>query len=103
LKYFHVEINALSRDDISTQKLVAKLRSAGGADYGSGRGGGTNGGENFGGIKSNAANFYAKTEKESKVEIVYQKGPLSTTPIDLSGRPMVASATEARKNTVDLM
>jgi len=102
LKYFHVEINALSRDDISIKNLEAKLRSAGGADYGSGRGGGTSGGENFGGIKANAANFYAVKDKQSKVEIVYQKGPLTTTPIDLSGRPMVASASEARKNTVDI-
>jgi len=100
LKYFHVEINALSRDDITVRNLENKLRSAGGADYGSGRGGGTSGGEQFGQIKANAANFYAKTDKESKVDIVYQKGPLSTTPVDLSGRPTVAVASEARKNTV---
>jgi len=102
LKYFHVEINALSRDDINIKNLETKLRSAGGANYGIGSGGGSTGGENFGGIKANAVNFYAVKDKESKVEIVYQKGPRTTTPIDLSGRATVASATEARKNTVDL-
>jgi len=101
LKYFHVELNALSKDEITTAKLEAKLKMAGGADYGTGRGGGNNGGENFGGIKANAASFYAKTDKESK-PVTYAKGPLSTTPIDLSGRPMVAAASEARKNIVNL-
>jgi len=102
IKYFHVEINALSRESLSAKNIEAKLRAAGGADYGSGKGGGTSGGENFGGVKANAANFYAKTDSESKVQVVYQKGPLSTTPMDISGRPMVAAASEARKNIIDL-
>jgi len=102
LKYFHVEINALTKDDISQANVESKLRSAGGADYGSGKGGGSNGGENFSSIKANAAQFYAGKDKESSVEIVYAKGPLSTTPCDLSGRPMVAAASAVKKNTVDL-
>lgn len=99
LKYFHISIAALSKDDYSERNITAKLSTAGGAQYGVGGGGSSSGGEDFSAVKNRARGFYSGVEKEGNIAIVYEKGPLTITPCDLSGRPMVANATEVKKNT----
>jgi hypothetical protein len=101
LKYYHVSIAAFVDRDLEEKNIVEKLKKAGGADYGTGQGGGTRGQQNFGGIKAQSKTNYQEKEKETNIgPVVFQKGPLTTTPIDLKGRPMVAAASEAQKNTV---
>lgn len=97
-KYFHITISAFQQSDLSQSVIEGRLKAAGGADYGVGTGGGTRGEQNFGGIKDQAKNLYLEKEKETNVQIVYEKGPLTTTPCDLSGRAMVAPPSEAKKN-----
>jgi len=97
-KYFHITISAFQPSDLSQSLVEAKLKAAGGADYGVGTGGGTRGEQNFGGIKDQAKNMYLEKEKETNVSIVYEKGPLTTTPCDLGGRSFVAPSSEAKKN-----
>jgi len=97
-KYFHITISAFQKGDLAQSALEARLKAAGGADYGVGTGGGTRGEQNFGGIKDQAKNMYLEKEKETNVSIVYEKGPLSTTPCDLGGRAFVAPQSEAKKN-----
>ena len=97
-KYFHITISAFQPSDLSQSVVEGRLKAAAGADYGVGTGGGTRGEQNFGGIKDQAKNLYLEKEKETNVQIVYEKGPLTTTPCDLSGRAMVAPPSEAKKN-----
>jgi hypothetical protein len=99
-KYYHVGIPAFSKPELAEKVIVEKLKKAGGADYGTGQGGGSRGAQNFGTIKNQSRTFYAETDKKTELKnIVFQKGPLTTTPCDLSGRPMVAPPTEVKKNT----
>eukprot|EP00128_Syssomonas_multiformis_P014904 Colp12_sorted_trinity150504_noHs@12917 len=99
LKYFHIQMHILTLKDLTVTNLESKLKAAGGADYGVGKGGGTTGDQQFGNIKNQAKGFYKQTETQATIKsVTYTKGPLTTTPCDLSGRPTVAAATEARKN-----
>jgi hypothetical protein len=52
----------------------------------------------FQGYKNTTRAFYEEKDKNTKVKAVYNTGPLSTTPMDISGRSMVASQTEFKQN-----
>jgi len=95
IKYYQINWHCLSKDEITEAELNKKLRKAGGADYSAQE---DNKG-NFSNYKKQTKEFYTETDKKTKVKIVYEKGPLVTTPCDISGRSMVAPATEASKNT----
>lgn len=78
--------------------IIKKLKVAGGADYDTGA--------NAKGYKSSAGSIrkkalaaYQEKEKEGNIKgVVYVTSALpSTTPVDLGGRPMVASAADAKK------
>jgi hypothetical protein len=81
------------------ETLQKKLLAAGGANYSvqeSDKG-------DFSSYKKSTREFYTETEKKGTVSaIVYQTGPLTTTPMDISGRSMVASQSDFRGNLVDL-
>lgn len=81
------------------ETLQKKLLAAGGANYSvqeADKG-------NFGAYKNTTASFYSETEKKGNVgAVVYQTGPLTTTPMDISGRAMVAPPADFRANIVDL-
>lgn len=55
----------------------------------------------FTSYKKKTKEFYDETDKRTLVKAVYNTGPLSTTPCDISGRPTVAAAADAQKNTSD--
>jgi len=99
---FHIEVRAEDRKELSEDVLVAKLKVAGGADYDTGSN--KSGYKSEGGsIKARAMANYSDREKEGNIgPIRYVTSALpKTTPVDLSGRPMVAPPSEAQKNTTD--
>lgn len=111
LKYMQISWHVLERSEFSEyvflslysdrkrETLIKKLLAAGGANYSvqeSDKG-------NFSSYKKTTAQFYSETEKKGTVgAIVYQTGPLTTTPMDISGRSMVAPPADFRNNIVDL-
>eukprot|EP01129_Flabellula_baltica_P004107 TRINITY_DN1402_c0_g1_i1.p1 TRINITY_DN1402_c0_g1~~TRINITY_DN1402_c0_g1_i1.p1 ORF type:complete len:474 (-),score=76.53 TRINITY_DN1402_c0_g1_i1:21-1442(-) len=86
--------------EFSVEELESKLLAASGANYSvqeSNKG-------NFTAYKTKTADFYSETEKRgSKMKIIYDSGPLTTTPCDISGRATVASASEFLSNTSNSM
>eukprot|EP00040_Diaphanoeca_grandis_P005517 m.33180 g.33180 ORF g.33180 m.33180 type:complete len:461 (+) comp16771_c1_seq1:103-1485(+) len=98
----NVELSADNRDECAMDIISKKLKIAGGADYDTG--------SNAGGYKSRGgsirkaglAAYKAKEQTGNIAGVLYNTSALSrTTPVDLGGRPMVASASEAKKNTKD--
>jgi len=78
--------------------IIKKLKVAGGADYDTG----SNAAgyqTKAGSLRSSALASYREKEKEGNIAgVVYVTSALpNTTPVDLGGRPMVASASEAQK------
>jgi len=96
-KYFHVTWHMNSLDDLSEEELTKKLLKAGGANYSVQE---SNKGD-FSSYKQKTREFYSETDKRTEVKAIYHTGPLTTTPCDISGRPMVAPPAEALKNTSD--
>jgi len=100
VKYFQITWHMNSLDDFSAEELTKKLLSAGGANYSVQE---SNKGD-FSSYKNKTKQFYSETDKKTPaVKVVYNTGPLSTTPCDISGRPTVASTSEAHKNTSDFV
>jgi len=96
IKYYQISWHCLSIDEIKESELSKKLRNAGGADYSVQE---QNKG-NFSNYKTQTKEFYSETDKNTKVKgLSYGKGPLTTTPCDISGRAMVAPTSEVKKNT----
>ena len=95
---FHVEIFAEEFGDLSLDRILQKLKSAAGADYDQGNKEGYE--SQVGSIKARALSNYQVREKEGNLKsVVFEKHALpSTTPCDISNRPMVAPSSEARKN-----
>lgn len=98
----NIEIQADNHSECNTELIRKKLKVAGGADYDTG--------SNAGGYRSQAKSIRAKSlaayqsrERYGNIDqVVYTTSALpSATPMDLSGRPTVASASEAQKNTMD--
>lgn len=57
----------------------------------------------FSSYKTATKEFYEETEKKGdQIKIVYHEGPLTETPVDISGRSMVAAQSELKKNIKDL-
>jgi hypothetical protein len=52
----------------------------------------------FSGYKNTTKAFYEEKDKNTQVKAIYETGPLSMTPCDISGRSMVASQTEFKQN-----
>jgi len=93
LKYYHIQLNITTPEELTDDVIQAKLKAAAGVHYGVGAGGGVSGGgENFGGIKDNAKKFYLQTETKGNLggggkSISYTKSALpTTTPVNLTGR-----------------
>mmetsp|Transcript_18932 Transcript_18932/g.59257 ORF Transcript_18932/g.59257 Transcript_18932/m.59257 type:complete len:225 (-) Transcript_18932:126-800(-) len=97
-----VDIQADDKDDISEEVIREKLKKASGANYDLGSNAGGNYESKAGEIQAAGRNNYMTLEKESNIgPVVFETRALpKETPIDLGGRPMVASATEGKKNTV---
>mmetsp|Transcript_17249 Transcript_17249/g.56585 ORF Transcript_17249/g.56585 Transcript_17249/m.56585 type:complete len:225 (-) Transcript_17249:144-818(-) len=97
-----VDIQADDKDDISEEVIREKLKKASGANYDLGSNAGGNYESKAGEIQAAGRNNYKTLEKESNIgPVVFETRALpKETPIDLGGRPMVASATEGKKNTV---
>lgn len=55
---------------------------------------------NFSDYKNTTKSFYQEKDKNTSVKVVYDTGPLSVTPCDISGRSMVASQSEFKSNIV---
>eukprot|EP00730_Choanoeca_flexa_P002981 TRINITY_DN11251_c0_g1_i3.p1 TRINITY_DN11251_c0_g1~~TRINITY_DN11251_c0_g1_i3.p1 ORF type:complete len:543 (+),score=197.74 TRINITY_DN11251_c0_g1_i3:85-1713(+) len=98
----NIDLSADNVKECSEAIIRKKLKVAGGADYDTGA--------NAGGYKSNASEIrrkalaaYSAKEKEGNIKkVTYVTSALpATTPVDLSGRKMVANASDARKNTKD--
>lgn len=98
----NIELQADNHAECALPLLIKKLKVAGGADYDTG--------SNAGGYRSEAKSIRAKSlkayqtrEKFGNIEkVVYETSALpSSTPMDLAGRPTVASASEVKKNTKD--
>jgi len=95
LKYYQVGLHLLNKAEFIEKTLVDLLLKAGGANYSvqeEQKG-------DFSSYKNKTKEFYAETEKKGKVDIVYDQGPLMTTPVDISGRASVAPPTDFQKNT----
>eukprot|EP01128_Nolandella_sp_AFSM9_P007351 TRINITY_DN39_c1_g1_i1.p1 TRINITY_DN39_c1_g1~~TRINITY_DN39_c1_g1_i1.p1 ORF type:complete len:520 (+),score=243.04 TRINITY_DN39_c1_g1_i1:73-1632(+) len=96
IKYAQIQWDALDLADFTEEALKQKLLKAGGANYSvqeSDKG-------NFSNYKKTTKQFYSETEKQGDGKAVsYSDGPLSTTPVDISGRPTVASPTSFLANT----
>jgi len=100
IKYYQISWHCLSIEEITEQELNNKLRKAGGADYSAQE---SNKG-NFSSYKKTTRQFYEETDKKTAIKsLSYAQGPLSMTPCDISGRAMVAPATEFSKNTSDVV
>jgi len=99
IKYYQISWHCLSIEEITEQELNKKLRKAGGADYSAQE---ENKG-NFSSYKKATRDFYEETDKKTAISsLSYTKGPLSVTPCDISGRSMVAPASEVSKNTSEI-
>jgi len=98
LKYIHLQWHVLDKSEMTTKVLNEKLLAAGGANYSVQE---SNKGD-FSGYKQTTKDFYSAKEKDTKLsEIVYEKGPLAITPMDIQGRNMVASQSEFKGNLKD--
>jgi len=98
-KYMHITWHVLSFDEISEKELNRMLLKAGGANYSVQD---TNKGD-FGSYKKTTSEFYQKKDGETQLKkVVYNAGPLSVTPCDISGRSMVAAQTDLLKNTSEV-
>jgi len=103
---FHIEVRAGEdkEKELSEDTLARKLKAAGGADYDTGSNqGGNYKGAGAGNLKAQALASYKEREAEGNLtSIVFEKSALSkVTPCDLKGRPMVAQASDAQKNSLD--
>lgn len=97
----HVQVSSDDRDDFSATAIADKIKKASGANYDLGSN--ASGYETKGGaIGAEAAAKYKALEKETTIAPVqYEKfARPKETPMDLAGRPMVASATEGMKNVI---
>jgi len=97
----HLQISTDDRDEFTAAQVKDKVKKAAGANYDLGSnasGYDTKGGE----IGKSAAAFYKEKEKETTIAPVKYEtfARPKETPMDLQGRPMVASATDGMKNTV---
>jgi len=93
-KYMQITWHVLTLDELVEKDLVQKLLRAGGANYSVQE---ENKGD-FTSYKTQTRQFYEEKDKQTKVKPIYNTGPLTTTPVDLSGRPTVAAPTEALAN-----
>jgi len=99
LKYIHLQWHVLDKHEMSAKVLNEKLLAAGGANYSVQE---ANKGD-FSGYKQTTKDFYSAKEKDTQLSgIVYEKGPLTVTPMDIGGRAMVASQSEFKGNLRDL-
>jgi len=92
------DVSADNHKECSLPLIIKKLKVAGGADYDTG----SNAAgyqTKAGSLRSSALASYREKEKEGNIAgVVYVTSALpNTTPVDLGGRPMVASASEAQK------
>lgn len=97
IKYMQITWNVLTLDELQEKELNNKLLKAGGANYSVQE---SNKGD-FSSYKTATRQFYEEKDKETQVKPIYHQGPLMTTPVDISGRPTVALATDAHANTSD--
>ena len=98
----NIEVMADTQEECTMDILKKKCKLAGGADYDTGsnaKGYKSNGGS----IRKKGLASYRKKEAGGNIQkVVYVTSALpASTPVDLGGRPMVASASEAQKNTAD--
>jgi len=99
LKYITFQWHILDKAEMILDYVDKRCRIIGGADYSVQE---QNKGD-FGSYKQTTREFYQGTDKATQVSgVVYQKGPLTTTPMDLAGRAMVAAQSEFRGNLKDL-
>merc|ERR1712178_598328 len=99
---FHVDFQTEEADEFAVE-IPARITKASGANYDLGSN--SSGYETkAGSIKDSAASNYKSLEKEGNIgPVTYTTGALAReTPVDLSGRPMVAPPTEAKKNVVGM-
>ena len=99
----HVELAIYEREELNSldADVDAKLKKAGGANYdlGNSRSGVKAGASQS--YKATSKAFFKAKDKETEVKFVGQKHiSKEITACDLTGRPMVAPPTEARKNIV---
>jgi len=95
IKYMHISWHCLSLEEIKESELTKMLLKAGGANYSVQD---DNKGD-FSSYKTQTKNFYSVKDKQTAVKAVYNTGPLSVTPCDISGRAMVAAQSDFKKNT----
>jgi len=99
LKYMTLQWHVLDKSEMIRETLEKKLLAAGGANYSVQE---SNKGD-FSSYKQATKEFYQETDKATQLTgVVYQQGPLTVTPMDISGRSMVAAQSEFRANTKDL-
>jgi len=99
LKYIHLQWHILDRNEIKQETLDTKLLAIGGANYSVQE---SNKGD-FSNYKTTTKEFYSEKDSQTQVKgLVYEKGPLSVTPMDIGGRSMVASQSEFKSNLRDL-
>lgn len=93
----NIDLSADNQRECTMAIIKKKLKVAGGADYDTGsNAAGYKPTEN---LRNKALEAYRQKEKETTIKsVVYVTSALpSATPVDLGGRPMVASASEAKK------
>jgi len=103
----HLQINADGdRDEFTQEEVASKVKKASGANYDLGSNTGDDGDATYatqaGAIGKAAADTYKQLEKETTIAPVKYEtfARPKETPMDLAGRPMVASASEGMKNVV---
>merc|ERR1740117_2199762 len=98
----NIEVAADNQEECTMEIFQKKCKLAGGADYDTGSN--AKGYKSAGGsIRKKGLASYRKKESGGNIQkVVYITSALpASTPVDLGGRPMVASASEAQKNTSD--
>eukprot|EP00051_Salpingoeca_urceolata_P016190 m.213811 g.213811 ORF g.213811 m.213811 type:complete len:417 (-) comp18613_c0_seq2:428-1678(-) len=97
----HTDLRADNHKECAEPIIRKLLKVAGGADYDTGAN--AQGYKSSGSLRQKAMALYSEKEKEGNIKgVVYVTSALpNTTPVDLSGRPMVAPPSEAKKNTKD--
>jgi Cofilin/tropomyosin-type actin-binding protein/SAM domain (Sterile alpha motif) len=95
---FHVEVFAEDEQELTRGRIERKLKAAAGADYDQGNRGGYE--TQASSLKARALELYGRKEREGNLKgVVFETHALpSSTPCDLTGRPMVAPPSEAHAN-----
>jgi len=97
IKYYSFDMAITDTSDLDENEIHQRLLKAGGANYSVQE---QNKGD-FGNYKTKTKSYYSEKEKSGSLKsgISYSQDPLSTTPMDISGRPTVAPNTDFKKNT----